>query len=162
MPDKLLAPTFFPALLCKKINLEGLSVSLGQPIQLTAQLGWKVGWPNYEWEHAFHSPDSHDGEVPQGGVDRHVHAGFRYSVESGICQRLPDFEKRWRALGTALQHADAAHQRDLRAQAQRFPDGATLELFEQTPGDEHNFTGPYYLFPSAAASAWSSCPTACV
>lgn len=43
----------FSSTTMQKEDLQGISVWLGQPVPVTAQLGWKIGWPNYEWEHGF-------------------------------------------------------------------------------------------------------------
>ena len=130
----------------QEVDLNGLHVRLGKPVQVTAQVGWQMGWPQFKDAHAFiHltpflarfpggeligiytlDPDTQSNPVFASGLqiskDGGAHWGRRYSM--------------------IMQHISVLFVPK--------PDDSLLalpsEMFEQTPGDERNLQGPYYLF----------------
>jgi hypothetical protein len=130
----------------QEIDLQGLRVWLGQPVQVTAQLGWKIGWPQYEWEHAFTHLTPTMARFPKGELiatytldsDTQTNpvfaSGFQISKDGGA---------HWgRRYSMLMQHINMIFIPKPNDSMMALPS----ELFEQTPGDEHNFVGPYYLF----------------
>ncbi len=128
------------------VDLQGLRVWLGEPVQVTAQLGWKMGWPGYEWEHAFTHLTPDMAKFPNGeliatyALDSDAQSnpvfstGYQISTDSGA---------HWgRRYSMLMQHIPMIFISK--------PDDSLLavpsELFERTEGDGYNFVGPYYLF----------------
>ncbi len=133
-------------------DLQGLRVWTGRPVQVTAQLGWKMGWPGYEWEHAFTHLTPTMAKFPNGeliatyALDSDAQSnpvfstGYQISTDSGA---------HWgRRYSMLMQHIPLTFIPK--------PDDSLLglpsELFQMTAGDEHNFLGPYYLFQQAGKS----------
>ena len=116
----------FSSTTMQKEDLPGISVWLGQPVPVTAQLGWKIGWPKYEWEHAFTHLTPTMARFPKGELiatytldsdtqSNPVFAsGYQISKDGGV---------HW---GRRCSMLDAARQRHFHSQAQRFADGAAL------------------------------------
>ena len=136
----------FSSTTMQKEDLQGISVWLGQPVPVTAQLGWKIGWPNYEWEHGFTHLTPTMARFPKGELiatytldsdtqSNPVFAsGYQISKDGGA---------HWgRRYSMLMQHVNVIFIPKPNDSLMALPS----ELFQQTPGDEHNFAGPYYLF----------------
>jgi hypothetical protein len=128
------------------IDLRGMHVWLGQPVQVTAQLGWKMGWPHYEWEHAFTHLTPTMARFPGGELLA------TYALDSDA-QSNPVFASGYQISKDGGAHWGRRYSMLMQHIPMTFipkPDDALMalpsELFQQTPGDEHNFVGPYYLF----------------
>lgn len=126
-------------------RLKGLDVRLGEPVEVTAQIGWHMIWPHHDTWAFIHltpliarfpdgelivtytlDPDTYDNPVYISGFqiskDGGEHWGLRYSV---IMQHM------------TMILIPAAN------------DSLVLlpsETMGQTPGDGHNFRGPYIRF----------------
>ncbi len=136
----------------QSIDLQGLRVWVGKPVQVTAQLGWKMGWPGYEWEHAFTHLTPAMAKFPSGELIA------TYTLDSDT-QQNPVF-----ATGYQISKDSGAHWGRRYSMIMQHismvcipkPHDSLLavpsELFEKTPGDEHNFVGPYYLFKRGGES----------
>lgn len=130
----------------EEVSVDGLRVRLGQPIQVTAQIGWEVGWPQFMGKRAFTHITPALARFPQGELiatytldpDTQSNpvfvSGFQISKDGGA---------HWgRRYSLLMQHITVIFLPK--------PDDSLMalpsEMFQETPGDEHNFRGPYYLF----------------
>ena len=130
----------------REVDLQGLHVWLGQPVQVTAQVGWEMSWPQHQDAHAFIHLTPFIAKFPNGNLigiytldpdtqSNPVFAsGFQISKDGGA---------HWgRRYSMLMQHISVLF-------VPR-PNDALLalpsELFEATPGDDRNLQGPYYLF----------------
>lgn len=140
------APQLFPRGQMRRVDLTALTVWLGQPLEVTAQLGWQMFWPQYEGIHSFThltptlahfprgeliatytlDPDTQSNPVFASGFqisrDGGAHWGRRYSMIMQHCNMIFISKPHDSLLAPAS------------------------ELFLATPGDEHNLVGSYYLF----------------
>lgn len=130
----------------QEMDLPGLTVWLGAPVEVTAQLGWKIGWPHYEWEHAFTHLTPTLARFPRGELIA------TYTLDSDT-QSNPVFASgyqisndggaHWgRRYSMLMQHVNMIFVPKPGDSLMALPS----EFFQQTPGDERNFVGPYYLF----------------
>lgn len=139
-------PDLFSRAKMQEVDLTGLRLWLGQPVQVTAQVGWQMSWSvNKNWYTFIHltpylarfpngeliatytlDPDAHDDPVTA--------SAFQISKDGGA-----DWERRYSML---MYHVPLTFIPK--------PNNSLLALpswvEEQTPGDEHNFVGAYYLF----------------
>ncbi len=159
------APTANPALFAhasmKPVTLHGLKVWMGKPVQVTAQVGWKVEWAHKDWEPSWAfihltpylakfpggnliatyamDPDNQDNPMFVSGFqiskDGGAHWGRRYSL---LMQHIPMI---------FIPKEDDS----LLAIAS--------ETMQRTPGDEHNFVGPAYIFEHGG-DRWTTIPDA--
>ena len=128
-----------------EVKLNGLTVRLGDPIQVTAQLGWKTSADIYDWYSFIHvtptmarfpngeliaayplDPDSQNNpaflSAFQISKDGGAHWGTRYSV--------------------LMQHIPMIYVPDANNSLLAIPS----EMMYTTQGDERNFRGPYLRF----------------
>lgn len=130
----------------QEVDLKGLRVWLGQPVQVTAQIGWKMSWPQVKETYSFIHLTPFLAKFPSGQLigiytlDPDTQAnpvfasGFQISKDGGA---------HWgRRYSMIMQHISVFFVPK--------PDNALLavpsEMFEKTAGDEQNLQGPYYLF----------------
>jgi hypothetical protein len=127
-------------------EVEGLTVHLGEPVDVTSQIGWQLSWPGYKevWSLVHLIPFM--ASFPGGQLtvtytldsdvqaDPVVLSGFQISKDGGA-----QWGQRYSVL---MQH--------VRMVSIPNPDDSLLavasELMEQTQGDDHNFRGPHLLF----------------
>ena len=130
----------------QEVTVEGLRVRLGQPVQVTAQIGWEVGWPQFMGKHAFTHLTPALARFPQGELigtytldpDTQSNpvfvSGFQISKDGGA---------HWgRRYSLLMQHIAVIFLPKPNDSLMALPS----EMYQETPGDEHNFRGPYYLF----------------
>jgi hypothetical protein len=146
-------PALFSRAGMKAVDLGGLRVWLGQPVQVTAQVSWSTGWlrakglPERSFVHFFPyltkfprgelfatyclDPDARDNPV--------FISAYQISEDGGA---------HWGRRVTGLM----LHPMIYLPKPGNSLLGIPFELTQQTPGDEHNFVGPSYLFARGGAS----------
>lgn len=140
------ASELFPRATMHELDLNGLRVWLGQPVQLTAQVGWQMSWPGFKDVYSFTHLTPFMAKFPKGELigiytldpdtqSNPVFAsGFQISNDGGA---------HWgRRYSMLMQHVSVVFVPKPNDSLLALPS----EMFEKTPGDEHNFQGPYYLF----------------
>ncbi len=128
-----------------EVKLTGLTVRLGEPVEVTSQIGWRMIWPHYDTWSFVHltpmmarfpggelivtyalDPDTQANPVFISGFqiskDGGEHWGLRYSV---VMQHIP--------MIFIQQPGDSLM-------------ALPSDLMEQTPGDDRNLRGPLWRF----------------
>ena len=144
-------PNLFSRAKMEEVDLKGLQVWLGLPVQVTAQIGWHMSWPEFKDVWSFVHLTPFIAKFPQGELiatytldpdtaSNPVSAsGFQISKDGG---------EHWgRRYSLLMQHIPMIFVPKANNSLMAIPS----EMFEQTPGDEHNLRGPYYLFEQGGA-----------
>jgi BNR repeat protein len=153
-------PALFSRTKMQEVELKGLRVWLGKPVQVTAQVGWQQSGPWYDTHGSNGEPANARGasswafihltpfmaRFPSGELivtytldsdtdsNPVTVSGFQISKDGG---------EHWgRRYSLLMQHMTMTF-------VPKAPDsllGLPSEMVQQSPGDEHNYRGPYYLF----------------
>lgn len=128
-----------------EIKLRGLTIRLGEPVEVTAQTGWHMSWPHYDlWSFVHLTPMMArfpDGELivtyaldPDTQANPAFLSGFQISKDGGTHWGL--------RYSVIMQHIPMIFIPE--------PDNSLMalpsELMEQTPGDDRNLRGPLWRF----------------
>ena len=131
----------------KRVDLKGLKIWLGKPVLVASQISWATSWPGEdgriktEYVHPFPVL----GKFPRGELiagyslvpdvddDPVMLSGYQISADGGI---------HWDRRQSVLSQQPAVFEADGPDALLAIP----YNLIERTPGDEHNFLGPTYLF----------------
>ena len=137
----------------KAVDLNGLRVWLGKPVQVTAQVGWGTTWAHSERPTAwcFTRLAPFLAKFPKGNViatyimdsdsneDPFFLSGFQISKDRGA---------HWgRRYGTLMQHISMVFIPKEHDSLMALPS----ELMYRTDGNRRNFVGPYYRFEHGGA-----------
>jgi hypothetical protein len=137
----------------KEVDLHGLKVWLGKPVQVTAQIGWGMSWvhPNSQPGWSFIHLTPYLAKFPGGNLIA------TYTMDPDT-QENPFFLSAFQ-----ISHDGGAHwDRRYATLIQHIPMifipkakdsllGLPSELMYQAEGDTQNFVGPYYLFEHGGA-----------
>lgn len=165
-------PALFSRTNMEEVDLNGLRVWLGKPVQVTAHLGWNqsgVPYDQYDWNGEL--PKSPQGAVALASVhltpylakfpNGHLIATYVLDPDwyanpvtvSGF-QISKDGGAHWgRRYSLLMQHMTMTF-------VPKPPDsllGLPSELFQRTAGDLHNYSGPAYLFEKGG-DRWVTIP----
>ena len=139
-------PGLFSRATMHEVDLKGLRVWLGQPVQVTAQIGWQMSWPDFQDRYSGIHLTPFMARFPNGELigiytldpdtqSNPVFAsGFQISKDGGA---------HWgRRYSMLMQHISVFFVPKPNNSLLALPS----EMFEKTLGDVQNFQGPYYLF----------------
>jgi hypothetical protein len=137
----------------KEVDLNGLKVWLGKPVQVTAQIGWGMNWVHPGWQPSwsFIHLTPYLARFPHGNLiatyamdpdtqqNPFFLSGFQISRDGGA-----HWERRYAVL---IQHIPMVYLPKGKDSLMAIPS----ELMYRSEGDTRNFVGPCYLFEEGGA-----------